>query len=126
MTRETRKQLDPAIHRVRIDKIMIYDITEAELESLERGSPDSLFLNFSIAVLSIAISFSAALATTKIDSIFVFTVFVVLTVVGYLAGLVLLCLWWRTHTSVKSVAKDIRGRLIPEGIQEGEGIANGG
>ncbi len=62
------KDLDPAIHRVRLDKLRIFEISEAELEALERGSPDSIFLNLAIAVLSVAISFSVTIATTKIEN----------------------------------------------------------
>jgi hypothetical protein len=29
------KHLDPAIHRVRLDKLTIFEITEAELDALE-------------------------------------------------------------------------------------------
>ena len=69
MTGDERTKLDPAIHRVRLDKLTIIDIREDELEALERGSPESLFLNLGIAAISIAVSFSIALATTDVQSI---------------------------------------------------------
>lgn len=40
-----RSQLDPAIHRIPVENIRIFEITEAELEALEQGSPTSIFLN---------------------------------------------------------------------------------
>ncbi len=74
-----RTQLDPAIHRVRLDKLRIFEITEAVLDALERGSPESIFLNLAIAVLCIAISFSFSLATANIDNDRTFYVFVIFT-----------------------------------------------
>ena len=118
MTDDARHPLDPAIHRVRLDKITIFDITEAELDALERGSPESLFLNLAVGVLSVATSFSVALTTTSIESVKTYTVFVIVTVVGYLAGLTFGLLWWQSHRSLKSVASEIRKRRAPEGIQQ--------
>ena len=125
MTRAKKSQLDPAIHRVRLDRLTIFEITESELESLERGSPESLFLNLGIAVLSIALSFSISLATAKIDSIKTYCFFAIVTVVGYLAAVTFGLLWWQSRRSLKKVAQEIRSRSTPEGIQEGpEGDAS--
>jgi hypothetical protein len=118
MTNGERRPLDPAIHRVRLDKLTIFEITEAELEALERGSPESLYLNLAIGVISIAVSFSIALATTQIESLKTFCCFVIVTVIGYLAAITFGLLWWQSHRSLKSVAQEIRRRRAPEGIQE--------
>ncbi len=109
--------LGPAIHRARLDKLSIFEVSESELETLERGSPDSLFLNLAIFVLSVAISFSITVATTTIASTRTFIVFVVVTIVGYIAGITFGLLWWRSHKSVKSVIKQIRSRLPSEGVR---------
>jgi hypothetical protein len=118
MAKASGTPLDPALHRVRLDSLRIFEISEAELDALERGSPESLFLNLALAVLSIAISFSVALATTKVDSIRTFTVFVVVVVVGYLAGITFGVLWLMSRRSLKSTAAKIRARIPSEGIQE--------
>ncbi len=115
--------LDPAIHRVRLDRLRIFEISEAELESLERGSPESIYLNLALAVLAVAISFSISLATTEIDSNRTFTVFVVVTVVGYVAGLTLGALWLISRRSLKSVSAEIRSRIPAEGSQESSATA---
>jgi hypothetical protein len=119
VTRAKKSQLDPAIHRVRLDRLTIFEITESELEALERGSPESLFLNLGIAVLSTAVSFSISLATAKIDSIETYCMFAIVTVVGYLAAVTFGLLWWQSRRSLKKVAQEIRSRSTPEGIQEG-------
>ncbi len=118
-----RTELDPAIQRVRLDKLRIFEITEAELEALERGSPESIFLNLAIAVLSLAIAFSIALATTKIDNDRTFYVFVIVTSVGYVAGITFALLWFIARRSVKNVSAEIRSRIPPEGLQEDGGEA---
>lgn len=107
----------PAIRRARLGTLTIYEISEAELETIERGSPESLFLNFSIFLLSVAISFSVSLATTTITSNRTFQVFVIITVIGYLSGLILLAMWWRSYKSTRSITDTIRKRLLPEGEQ---------
>lgn len=113
-----KTQLEPAIHRVPLDKLRIFEITEAELEALERGSPDSIFLNLAIAVLSIATSFLISLITTKIENDRTFYVFVIITSVGFVSGITFGLLWFNLRRSVKSVSAVIRERIPPEGVQE--------
>lgn len=126
MTRPPKPQLDPAIHRVRLDRLTIFEITEAELEALERGSPESLFLNLGIAALSIASSFLIALQTTRIDDTKAFCVFVVVCVIGFVAGITFGFLWWQSRRSLKNVAREIRSRMPPEGVQEDAGTQEKG
>ncbi len=87
MTRRPRDQFDPAIHRVRLDRLTIFEITEAELEALERGSPESIYLNLGIAAASFSTSFLIALVTTTIIDLKTFCVFVIVCVLGFLAGI---------------------------------------
>ena len=108
----------PEIRRGRFDQLTIYEVTDSELEILERGSPDSLFLNFAIFLWSCAASFSTTLATTTIPSNRTFTVFVVLTSIGYVGGVILLFLWRRDHQPVSRVVSTIRRRVPPQGIAE--------
>ena len=112
------QQLAPAINRVPLDELTLFEITEAELDALERGSPESLFLNLGVGVVSTAVSFSVALATTEISSTKTFCFFVIVTIVGYLGALTFGLLWWQARRSLKTVAQEIRGRRPPEGIQE--------
>ena len=118
MAKSQNVPLDPAIHRVRLDKLRIFEISEAELEELERGSPESIFLNLALAVLAVAISFSVSLATTKIESDRKFIVFVIITALGYVAGATFAILWLVARRSLKSVSARIRSRIPAEGIQE--------
>ena len=112
-------QLDPAIHRVRLETLTIVEITEAELEALEHGSPESLHLSLGIAAISIAVSFLISLLTTTIDDIKTFCVFVIVCVVGFIASLTFSLLWWQSRRKMKNVLCAIRNRMPPEGIQDG-------
>ena len=124
MAKARATPLDPVFHRVRLDSLRIFEISEAELEALERGSPESIFLNLALAVLSVAISFSVALVTTKIDSNRTFAVFVIITSLGYVAGVTFGALWLISRRSLKSVSGKIRSRIPADGIQEIDELRN--
>jgi len=113
MSAARRSKLDPPIERVRLDKLTIYEITEAELDALERGSTESIFFNLAIAAVSIASSFLVSLLTTTIESDHTFTVFVVICTLGFGGGLTFTLLWWHMRKSLKKVAREIRGRKPP-------------
>lgn len=102
------------IIRGRVDSMSLYEITENELNILENGPPSSIYLNLSIFFLSVAASFLIALLTTNIESDRTYTVFVVVTTIGLVAGLVLLILWYRTHHSVSEIIRIIKGRISNE------------
>ncbi len=106
----------PAIRRARIDRLNIYEVSDSELQLLERGSPESLFLNFAIFLLSSATSLLAALLTTNIESTRVFNVFVIVTVVGFIVGMFLLALWRWYRRSRSTIFEQIRQRMPPEGV----------
>lgn len=101
------------VRRARIRSVAIYDISEDELTTFQRGS-GSIFLNFAIFLLSAAISFTIALFTNTPFADRTFLVLLVLAVLGYVQGLVLLVLWWRGHQSVSALIKRIRERMLHE------------
>lgn len=105
----------PAIRRARLDNLTIYEVSEGELEIIERGSPDSIYLTFSVALLTLAISFLGSLLLTDIKSNAVLFSFIAIVVVGFVVGGVLLVLWKRSTTSVARCVAAIRNRLPPEG-----------
>ncbi|MEN6451830.1 MAG: hypothetical protein ABFC96_15175 [Thermoguttaceae bacterium] len=108
----------PRIVRGRVDSFALYEITDSELGVLESGSPGSLHLNFAIFFASVAVSFLIALLTATVSDR-VFTVFILLTIVGFAAGVFLFALWCRARHSVAHVVRAIRAR-IPGEPQVGE------
>jgi hypothetical protein len=108
----------PAIRLGRIGVLKVHQISDEELTRLGQGSSQSLFLNFGIGVLSVASSFLIALLTTNIPAGRVFEIFVIVTVICFLAGIVLVSLWWWTRQPISILVKEIRDRLPPDGEQQ--------
>ncbi len=106
----------PEIVRAAIDKLTIYEISDAELLSLERGYPGSILLNFAIFLLSVAVTVSVALLTTTVNSERLFDIFFLVLLVGYLFGFFFAILWARSFLSSPRVSKTIRERLRAEGL----------
>jgi hypothetical protein len=104
----------PEIRRGPIEFVAIYEVTESELDLLAQGSTGAVFLNFAVFLLSVAASFLIALLTTTIESPRTFTIFVVLTSVGSIGGLILLILWWRSYRSTSELLGKIKARLLPD------------
>ena len=107
------------IVRARLDTLNVYEISENELESLERGGPESLLLNFAIFFLSNAISLTVPLMMSDVDikSNRVFIVLVVVCVISWITSIVLGALWLNGYRSKKSVIRIIKKRLPAEGTQ---------
>jgi hypothetical protein len=107
--------LAPAIRRGLVKELKIYDVTEAELQQLERGSPGSILLDFAIGLLSIGASTLLTLLAVPIASSRVFTVYICVALITTISGTVCLVLWRRNHLSVRNIVTEIRSRIIPEG-----------
>jgi CHASE3 domain sensor protein len=56
--------------------------------------------------------------TTEIKSNNTFIIFVVLMIIGFLAGILLLILWQKNNQSISKLAETIRKRLPREEIPE--------
>ena len=105
----------PEIRRARFGTLTIYEISEGELDLLERGSGDSLFLNFAISLTTLGVSLVVMLLTTTIASDRVFASFVAAAIVSFVGALLLFILWRRSRASISRVADSIRRRMTPEG-----------
>ena len=120
----TTSQPLPEIRRGALSRLTIYEVEESELETLEKGSPDSLYLTFSVFLLTTAISFFIALVTTQVAQK-IYTIFVVITVVGFIIGIFLLIIWCKKRKSIPDLICKIKKRLPPEGIQESSNTSGG-
>jgi len=105
------KQEELVINIGRIPQLNIYQITEDELQTLENGGSDPIYLNFAIFTISTAIAFLITLLTIQIDSTRLFVIFLVVTILGLSLGLVLLTLWWRSRKSIKRLVNKIKERI---------------
>ena len=108
----------PEIRRGRVERLTIYEVSEAELETLARGSANSVYLNFAIFLFSVFVSFLIALLTTSITSERMFNAFFVIVVIGAIGGMFSFILWLKMRKSISDVVQTIKRRLPAEGIQE--------
>lgn len=118
MTDPNNNNSDIEINRGRLGSITVYDVTEDELEILENGSPNSIYLNFAIGLTSIGVSFFITIFATEIKNIKTYVVFWVIAVITTLAGVVLFVVWRRSNKGMKNVIKRIRDRFKPSKSKE--------
>lgn len=109
------QEFQPEIRRARIGKLTIYEISDAELNTLEHGAPNSILLAFSLFLFTVAISSTIALATINIPAGKIFSALLIASIIGWLVGIILIILWGKSYRLVFLVAKTIRDRLPPEG-----------
>jgi len=105
------------VRRGRVDSVDLFEVKENELELLEKGSPASLQLNFSIFLLSLAFSAILTLTTAKVNVPIMETVYIVIAVVGVFLGLYLLFSWWKTQKSIRNIVATIRSRIPPDDLR---------
>lgn len=117
---EGEGEKSPRIVRRRVDSLALFEVTEAELEKLEAGSPNSLQLNFGIALVSVALSFTASHLASPPPDVYVFSVFVCVQLVGYALGAILLIIWYRNKSEVGEILKRIRSRPDDASFEAGD------
>lgn len=103
------------LKRGRIRNLKVYDVTEDELKSLERGGDVATKLTFAISLFSSALTALVALLTTEIKSNYTRTFFISLTLVGFIWGFSFLLSWHKNRKSVSNTASEIRKRLNGNG-----------
>jgi len=101
---------EPEIDWVPLGKITIYPVTEQELTALEKGSPESIFLTFSIFCLSVGVSAVLSIFAIDTNNLRVLVIYLVISILGMMIGVVLLCLWYVFRKDGHSVIQSIRSR----------------
>lgn len=104
-------QIEFTIHRGRLDSLTVYEITDHELENLEKWSQNSIDLNLAILFLSVGAAFATTLVSTDVRFEAVFWLFVVLSVGGIVGGLIYLKSWHNTRGSLTVLSERIRNRM---------------
>ena len=114
MTPEQSTTESVTVRRGKVDSLTVYEVTESELQDLERGGPANLFLNFAIFLLSSAVSFLVALFSTEIKSTRTFCVFVIIAVIGLVSGVILLLIWKKSRETTSVIIQRIKDRVPKE------------
>ena len=104
------------VRRRKIGSVTIYDVTEAELTILEKGTEASIWLNFFIGAISVAISFLVALLTVDWGNSISLTqvVFLCLTIIMFLASIVCFVFWRNAKGQHAATIKTIKERTLQE------------
>ena len=104
------------VRRKKIGAVTIYDVTEAELTILEKGTDASIWLNFFIGTTSIAASFLAALLTVDWGEKVSLTevTFICVTIIMFLAAIICFVFWRNTKGQHEATIKTIKERTIQE------------
>lgn len=107
------QSVGPVLLKARLQSVVIYEVSELELDTLERGGHDSVIFTICVTCLSAAVSLTAAgftigdlVALGLIKLVFFSTVIVF----GYGAGIILLLIYMRTRKSVSECVRKIRAR----------------
>lgn len=105
------------VRRRKIGSVTIYDVTEAELTILEKGTEASVWLNFFIGTISVAASFLVSLLTVDWGKDITLTqvVFICLTIIMFLAAIVCFVFWRNAKGQHAATIKTIKERTIQEG-----------
>lgn len=99
------------VRRGRVGSVDLYEITDSELDTLEKGSPANMQLNFAVFLLAVAFAAIIALCTAEFNNQTIEIAFIVVSVVGILLGLYFLISCFRNHTSTKTICSKIRNRI---------------
>ncbi len=119
------------VRRGKVDSVDLFEVKEHELEILENGGSDtnsSIYLNFSIFLLSISVSSTFSIwATEKFSAPIYQILLLIITVVGFLMGGFLLLLWRnkrkKERSSIKAIVKTIRDRILDCPLPQGTKIS---
>lgn len=104
----------------RVSSVDLYEVKEDELILLERGSDADIYFNFFIALITIAISTTATLVSATFNARIYETIFILITIVGYILGLFFFFLWRRHRRRVSRIIQTIRNRIPPENVRAEE------
>lgn len=99
------------VERFRLYSVMIYDVTETELNLLEKGTDSSVWLNFFIGTLSVAISFIISLLTVSWENNDLLKIiFVCVSIIMGFAALLCFVFWLKGRGERNATIKIIRSR----------------
>lgn len=99
------------VERGRLDSPMVYDVMESELALLEKTSDASVWLNFFIGTVSVAISFLISLLTVNWGSQQILKIiFICVVIIMGLASLICLVFWLRRRCERNETITTIRNR----------------
>lgn len=114
---EQDKRLNkPSVSTTQPTGIKLYQLNQYELEMVSKGSYESLFLNFGIALISICFASFSTLLTADFpkEKVKVYITFLCVTIMTFISGIILFILWIKEKKSFILDKEEIKNRtLIP-------------
>jgi hypothetical protein len=103
----------PVLRVAPLGELKVYTITEDELDALGRGSPGSVYLNFGLALVPVAVSFLITILSTDIPSQEGKIFFISGCLLFFLVGTISLILARVHHVSTRRLVEKIKNRMPP-------------
>lgn len=103
----------PLLRVAPLGELKVYTITEDELNSLGKGSPGSVYLNFGLALIPVAIAFLITILSTEIPTQEGKIFFIAGCIVFFLIGIICMILAAIHHVSTTSLVEKIKARMPP-------------
>ena len=116
--RDKNQPPPPGVRIAPLGELNVDMISESELETLAKGSTESIYLNFALTLVPTSVTLAVTLLTTTILSDRLFQGFVSIATITLIAGIVLLVLWLRNHVSSKNLVAQIKNRMPPPPSQQ--------
>lgn len=99
------------IIRGKLDSLTVYDVTENELIVLERGSDATIWFNFFIGTISIAVTMLVSLFTANWDGREIaFIVFICVSILFAVIATICFVFWFKERGQHKTTIDAIRKR----------------
>lgn len=109
---ESKEDAKIQIKRGVVDSLSIYEVSESELRIIERGAPQGIFMNMFFFFISMSSSFFIVLVTIDFKSNeFLKYTFLFLTILGFMASIILLILWFYYKNEFKTTIDTIKDRI---------------
>lgn len=111
------------VRRGKVDAVVLYEIREDELESLERGGISTIQISLSSSLITLAVAFTIALLTSdfKPELEIVKYLFGIAAFSGFVLGVYFGVVAYLTKSSVKKIGETIRERLNGENHDKEKG-----
>ncbi|MBN9122821.1 MAG: hypothetical protein J0I06_27400 [Planctomycetes bacterium] len=103
----------PLLRVAPLGELKVYTVTEDELDQLGRGSPGSVYLNFGLALVPVAVAFLITIASTDIPSLEGKIFFIAGCILFFLVGTLCLVLARVHHVSNRTLVEKIKSRMPP-------------
>jgi len=106
----------PVVRYAPLIELLVYEVSEAELEQLASGPQGQIQLSFALALLPAALTVFVTLQTVEIHDWRIYSGYWIAFWLLLVQGVLSLARWWTTGNSTKSLVNDIRSRMPPTGI----------